>query len=155
MTSTLLQPVADQLAAVIEGLNTTPAFNVPRTTDGMNAWAPKALGGPGPWAVIEIPDVTRTPLDQAEITLGVEDWYLTYDVTLYFDFKVLERDQIRAVDLLEAVIAGIDDSDGLGIDQIGDVKVTRATKAYDLSDDQRPLLAYECEVQVWFRRPTT
>lgn len=155
MASTLLQPVADKLAGLIAGIATTPPFNVPRNTDGTNAWAPRALGGTGPWAVIEIPDVDRTPLDQGERELGSDDWFLTYDVTLYFDFKVLDRDQARAVTLLEAFIVAVDTTPSLGIAQIDDTKVVKATKAYDLSNESRPLLAYECEVQVWIRRPTT
>jgi hypothetical protein len=143
MASTVITPVADALATVLNGIAFTPALKVYR-------WAPRRLDNV-PAAVINVPAVRRVALDEGERELGSDDWFLTFTLDLHIDLKVPDRDQQRAVELLEAVIAAVDANPTLGIATIDDTKVVAGEPTYDLSEEARPLLTYDCEVQVWKR----
>lgn len=152
MASTILTPVADALADVLAGINLTPAINLVWGDD--RRWAPAMIGST-PAVVINVPSVRRTGLDEPERELGSDDWIITFGVDLYVDLAVPDRDQQRAVELLEAVTAAIDANRTLGMATIDDTKVVSAEPSQDLSDEARPLLTYDLEVQVWKRVPTT
>jgi hypothetical protein len=145
VASTVIQPTADALKAVIAAVTFTPAVTVYR-------WAPAHLGNV-PAVVIDVPTLRRHDLDAAERELGSDDWFMTFPVSLHVDLKVPDRDQARIVELLEAVIAAIDANRTLGIATVDDTKVITGSPIQDLSDEQRPLLTYDCEVEVWRRVP--
>jgi hypothetical protein len=155
--STVITGVADRLKTVIAALDVTPPVSAYR-------WTPQRLTGTGPFAVIELPRVERTSLNDPEEQLGSDDWIISYPVVLYVDLKDPDRDQNRLVDLLEAMTSAIDDNvvladpndpgDVNGDVQIMDVKVTAADPSVDQLPDARSLLAYECEVQVFKHVPT-
>jgi hypothetical protein len=145
--STVIVPLADALHALLEGLDFQPTVKAYR-------WAPSMVGDV-PAAVIDIPEVRRTGVDEPEEQLGSDDWTLTYPVELLVDLAVAETAQTRAVELLEAFIAAVDANPSLGFPIVDDSKVTAGTPSFDLSDQARPLLTYDCEVEVLVRVPTT
>jgi hypothetical protein len=98
--------------------------------------------------------VRRTGIDEPEEQLGSDDWTLTFPVELLVDLAVAERDQLRIVDLLEAVVAAVDANPSLGFPIVDDSKVVAAVPAFDLTEEARPLLTYDLEVQVLVRVPT-
>lgn len=153
MASTILTPVANALAAILATIDLTPQVNVVWGTSDEKRWAPAMIAAT-PAVVINVPSVRRTGLDEPERELGSDDWLLTFALDLYVDLKVPGRDQQRAVELLEAVTAAIDANPTLGLPTIDDTKVVSAEPAQDLSDEARPLLTYDLEVQVWKRVPT-
>jgi hypothetical protein len=144
--STVIVPLADALKALLEGLDFAPAVKAYR-------WAPSMVATV-PAAVIDIPEVRRTGIDEPEEQLGSDDWTLTFPVELLVDLAVADRDQTRVVELLEAFIAAVDANPSLGFPIVDDSKVVAGTPGYDLSEEARPLLTYDCEVQVLVRVPT-
>lgn len=146
-TSTLIDPVAQALKALLEGLDVDP---------GVKAYwpAPKLMDGTGPWAVVELPRLRRTGTDEAETELGSDDWYLSFPVILYVALSDAKRDQARLLDLLEAAIKAIDDNPSLGIVTVDDTSLIAGDPFFDLTEQARPLIAYECELEVWRRRTT-
>jgi hypothetical protein len=144
--STVIVPLADALKQMLEGLDFAPAVKAYR-------WAPSMVATV-PAAVIDIPEVRRTGIDEPEEQLGSDDWTLTFPVELLVDLAVADRDQTRVVELLEAFIAAVDANPSLGFPIVEDSKVVAGTPGYDLSEEARPLLTYDCEVQVLVRVPT-
>jgi len=154
VASTVITPVGDALAALLQTITFTPTLHVHWDTANDTRWAPSRLRDV-PAVTIDIPTVRRTALDEGERELGSDDWLLTFPVSLYVDLKVAGRDQQRAVELLEAVIAAIDANRTLGIPTIDDTKLVAGEPSLTSfsSDQARPLVEYECEVQVWKRVP--
>lgn len=145
LTSTHLQTVADRILTIFAGLDTS--LKPYRTTAGAATWTPKALDRL-PAVVIEIPRITRTALDQAEMQLGTNDWRIEYPVTFYFDLTNPARVQTQAVAFIEAAINAIDADPTLGdISGVIDAKLATADPVF-IEDGPRAMVAYECEVHV-------
>lgn len=137
--STVIDPVAGAIAAVLEDLE-TDALKV-------HFPAPKQLSGPGPWAVIDLPRFVRTPTDEPESELHSRDWKLWYPTTIYVDLKQAERDQLRAMEIVELLIHAVDEDRSLG-ETVFDASVVEGEPEIIGRDQARPLLAYECQVEV-------
>jgi hypothetical protein len=133
--STVIVPLADALKQMLEGLDFAPAVKAYR-------WAPSMVATV-PAAVIDIPEVRRTGIDEPEEQLGSDDWTLTFPVELLVDLAVADRDQTRVVELLEAFIAAVDANPSLGFPIVDDSKVVAGTPSFDLSEEARPLLTYD------------
>jgi hypothetical protein len=151
MASAVITPIADRLKALLAGLDVTPPVTAYR-------WTPQRLGGTGPFAVVELPRVERSQVNDPEEELGNDDWVITYPVVLYVDLKDPDRDQERIVELLEAFTAAVDDNRGLKVDDdddatIIDTRVVTSDPSVDLIGESRPVLAYECEVAVFKHVP--
>jgi hypothetical protein len=80
--STVIVPLADALKQMLEGLDFAPAVKAYR-------WAPSMVATV-PAAVIDIPEVRRTGIDEPEEQLGSDDWTLTFPVELLVDLAVAE-----------------------------------------------------------------
>jgi hypothetical protein len=80
--STVIVPLADALKTLLEGLDFAPAVKAYR-------WAPSQLAT-GTAAVIDIPEVRRTGVDEPEEQLGSDDWTITFPVELLVDLAVAE-----------------------------------------------------------------
>lgn len=135
MASTILDPVAEALKDVADAI----------TGLSGEKWAPKDLRK-RPSAVVSLPRGRRSGVDEAEQQLGSEDWYLTYPVVLYIDLSEAKRAQAQAVELVEALIAAIDDNPGLS-NTVLDAKVTNFEPEI-VVDQNKPLLSYVCDVEV-------
>jgi hypothetical protein len=144
--STVITPLAQALSALLQGIDFQPAVTA--------YWPAPSSAIKPPAAVIDIPEVRRTGIDEPEEQLGSDDWTLTFPVELLVDLAVAERDQLRIVDLLEAVVAAVDANPSLGFPIVDDSKVVAAVPAFDLTEEARPLLTYDLEVQVLVRVPT-
>lgn len=137
MASTVIQPVADRLAELLDGIGVNA-----------NTWADNALpAGTDVVAEIEIPDIARTEPEQAESQLGADDWHLEFVVTLYADLRQARASQQRLVVAVEQWIAAVDDDRQLGTLAL-DAAVTDAKRVYH-TDPNRPLVGYETTVAVW------
>jgi hypothetical protein len=143
MASTVVTPIADKLKATMEGLTLAPALKVYR-------WAPKALSGPGPFAVIELPDIKRGNLLDAETELGRRDWALEFPVVFYFDLVTADVAQGRAAEVAEAFIRAVDEAPDLGIPAlVEEARVTEAEVSYDIGQEgARPMLVITTTVAV-------
>lgn len=145
MSSDILDPIADYLAAtVIPSIATSDG-----TTVKAHKWSP---GGAGldsrPAAVVSIPSVERTPVDEAEDHISQRDWNLDYEVVLYFDATTDPAySQAQAVEVVELFIRAIDDDEDLG-GNCQEAKVTRAEPANVVDDQSQAMFAYVCRVGV-------
>lgn len=136
MPSTIVQPVADRLKQIAEGLAVTPTVKAYR-------WAPARLSQV-PAIVIEPPDIGRPDPEEGESQLGAEDWDMSFPVVVYVDLREGEKAQARAVELVEALITAIDDDPTLA-GLASDVELVEA-ESFVIEDAQRPLFAYRCTV---------
>lgn len=134
MASTILDPVADAIEDLIDGISLNG-----------HKWTPKDLGAV-PAGVVGLPRGNRVGVDEAESQLGSEDWYLTYPTALFFDLSEAQFSQAQAVEKLEAFISAIDDNPTLA-GTVLDAKVTNF-EAEIVQDTNRPLLSYVCDVEV-------
>lgn len=139
MSSLVIQPVADAIAAKLTALPVTPLLKAYR-------WAPRDLDKL-PAAVIELPRIERGGPDTTEnASFGLNNWLLDFPVTLYFDLAVPETTQTLAADVLEAFITAIDDDPSLGA-LVLDSAVTNS-EAVIIDDRGRVMFAYECRLEV-------
>lgn len=142
MASTIIDPLADALAALAGGITVNG-------TALKGVWPPR-LGVPDvPCVEIEIPTVRRSDVEEAESQLGADDWTLDFTATIHFDMREAVTAQQRIVEALEAWIAAVDADRSLGIASVLDASVVSAEPLYDLTDEQRPLIGYVTTVRVW------
>jgi hypothetical protein len=112
----------------------------------VNTWAGESLTmGAGGAAEIEIPDIQRTGVEQAESQLGFYDWDLEFPVSIWVNLTETGRSQQRLVALVEQWIAAIDADPTLG-GLVLEAKVTDAKRQYQLA--KRPLVGYETTLAV-------
>ena len=136
MASTILQPVADKAATILEALDL-----------GVNTWANKQLRfGRAGAAEIEIPDIARTSLEQAESQLGSDDWELEFPVSIWVSMTEPHTAQTRLVALVEAWIAAVDYDIQLG-GTVLEARVTEARRVYGTSGHHE-LVGYETTLSV-------
>jgi len=138
MTSTIIQPIAAALKGVLEAIADAP---------------PVYLYSPGmegldqvPCFVIFLPSVRRVAPEQAESQLGADDFRLTLPVAYYFDLDDARAAQAKAVEWAEAAIRAVDADPSLG-GAVLDAKVSAAEPNYESTDEARPTLSYELEVE--------
>jgi hypothetical protein len=135
MASTIIQPVADHMATMLRALGL-----------GVNTWASEALTmGRAGAAEIEIPDVARTGVEEAESQLGADDWDLEFPVSIWVNLTETGTSQQRLVQMLEQWISAVDADVTFG-GLVLEAKVTRAQRQYQLA--RRPLVGYETTVSV-------
>lgn len=140
--STILRPPADRLVEILEGLDLTTQV---KGRFGVTLKLPRF-----PCAVVEIPDVDLSDVEEAESQLGADDWRLEYPVNLYFALREADIAQARAVDALEAFILAVKADPTLGGTAEIDAKVVSASVSYDeVSDQANPRLVIETIVRVW------
>lgn len=141
MASTILEPIADALAVIVEAL---PSI----TGDPIRAdrWVQVPMSRP-PCAVIELPKIGRTRPEEAESQLGARDWDLEYPVNFHFALRVADETQRRLAQVIEEFINAVDADPGLG-GLVLEAKVTDADIVYDETDSANPLIVYETTVAV-------
>lgn len=143
MPSTTLEPLATSVATLLGALS---------VSEGITAYAhdPGYAGLDAlPCAVVGIPTIGRVGTDQPESQLGARDWFVTLPVTLYFDIADATATAKLAIEYVEAFIKSVDtESLQSGDGSILDSKVTRCEPA-EIVNTHRPLLAYECDLEIW------
>jgi hypothetical protein len=137
MASTILDPIADGLVAVIGTISPTVKAKkwLIRDTDAR------------PAAVIELPTVSRTEPDAAEDHLSQYDWRSEWPVSFYFDFTDATFGQAQALEVIEQFIAAVDADPDLG----GTVQEAKAISAGPPEIEEgaaRPMLVYPVRVSV-------
>lgn len=141
MASTVIQPVADRLKVLLEGLS-VPSGPIKVSDSG---WMRDQLKGL-PAAEIEIPDIDRG--EESESQLGSRDWQLDFPVTIYYDLREPTLAQVRIVEAVEKWIAAVDADEQLGgLSGVVTARVIRADRVYELQD-KRTLIGYETTVRV-------
>lgn len=142
MASTTIQPTADLIATVVSGLTVTPTVKSYRWdigTAGLDAL---------PAAIIGIPEVRRIAVEDFESQLGTRDWHMTFPIHIYVDLAEAVAAQIQAVAIVEAFIKAVDTDTLQAQDAtIIDAKVIEAIPA-EYVDAARPMLAYECRLEL-------
>ena len=142
MSSTILQPTADLVAAVLTGLSVTPAVKGYATDPGMTGLDSLPAG------VCGLPKVQRTNPDEAESQLGTFDWQIELPVMLLFDLYDTTTAQAQALQTLEAFIKAVDTGTLQTSDaQIVDAKVSQADPV-EFLDEARPMVGYDCRVEI-------
>ena len=143
-TSLHAQPVANAIAAVLDAI--APELWVPMEA-GACKWSPKDLDSV-PAACIEVPTIRRPEPDEIDATgIGSNGWVLEFPVTFYFDLSEAAYSQTEAVAYVDAAILAIDANRGLGIATVIDTAMVAAEPTI-IKDDNRALIAYECQVHV-------
>lgn len=137
MSSTVLDPIAEGIKAVVETLSPTvkPKKWLIRDTDAR------------PAAVIELPTVTRTDPDIAEDHLGQDDWRSEWPVSFYFDFNDATFGQAQAIEVIEKFIVAVDADPTLG-GTVQEAKVITAGPPQIDENAARPLLVYPTTVSI-------
>lgn len=139
--SSVIDPIGEAIERVLRELDAAEL-------EVKSEWlAPKQLSGSGPWAVVDLPRFRRTPPDEPEDELGSSTWRLWYPTTIYVDLKEAKRDQGRALEIVEAFIHAVDLDRSLG-DTVFDSSVVEGEPEIVGREQARPLLAYECQVEV-------
>lgn len=143
MSSTTVEPTANLIAAVLAALAVDPVVKAYTWQTGMSGI------GALPAAIVDAPTIERTEVEQAESQLGSNDWTMTFPVYIFVDLKVAKTAASRIVEIVEAFVKAID-AGGLTVSDpsIIEAKVVSSTPL-DAEDQQaRPLLAYDCRVEV-------
>jgi len=140
MASTIVDPVAERLKTLVQGLGVIPAPKV--------YWpAPARITAPIS-IVIEPPDLIRGGLDQPEPEIGSEAWTMNFPLVIYVDLREAEKAQDRAVELVEALIAKTDDDPTLqNLSGVDDTALTEA-ETFVVDDQTKPLFGYRCTIEV-------
>jgi hypothetical protein len=142
MTSTIFQPLADLIATKISSLNVDVAVKAYSTDPGFAGL--DSL----PAAVIGLPSVERTEVDEAESQIGTFDYRLDYQVTFLFDLGDTTTAQSQALDTIEEFISTIDQMQlSISDPSIVDAKVVRSEPG-EIIDSARPMLSYTCTLRV-------
>jgi hypothetical protein len=142
MASTIIEPVADAIAALIDDITLTGGISMKGYT-----WEPREFDRI-PAGAVGVPEVRRTGLDEPEDQLSTVDWFMDFPVGLYFDLDEARKSQRQVVEGLEAFIAAIDDSPHLGLGgNFCDCKVTAAVP-FTEEQRKRTLIGHLCTVSV-------
>lgn len=142
MASTIIQPVADRLKTLLEGLALPTSLKVPAS-----GWQRDHLAKL-PAAEIELPDIGRTDIEEAESQLGSNDWDLDFVVSLWFDLREPTVAQQRLAEAIEKWVAAVDGESWASVPGVLEAKVLRAERVYQL-EKQRTLVGYETTVRVF------
>jgi hypothetical protein len=118
MTSTIIQPIGDRLAAIAStitiGANTVKGYFP----------APGLAGiGSMPAILILPPSGGRTKPDEAERQLYTNDWEMEFRCQLVVDLRKAETAQTQMVELIEKWVLAIDADRSLGISGLLDASV--------------------------------
>lgn len=151
MASTVLDPLANLLVAKIQALVVTYTSGSTATFTGYK-WMPKDFDAP-PVGVVGTPEVERVGVDQPELQMGSSNWIITFPVSLYVDLSEPTQAQSVSVQAAEALIHAIDMDPQLS-GNCDDAKVRRVTPFVEFQRG-RPLLGYECEVELMKQVPYT
>lgn len=142
MPSTVVAPVATQLASVVTGLSVTPAITGYESDPGKS-------GFPPPAAVVDLPTLRFPDIDESQVQLGSKDWYMEYPVHFYFDLSVYSESQRQAVLALEAFKKAVDANPTLN----GTAEIARVVRAEPdlatLRSSGTPVLVYTVTVNVF------
>jgi hypothetical protein len=124
MASTVLQPIADHIGAILK----TFQLGVSQDT-----WAGKDLRfGRAGAAEIEVPDIARTGIEQAESQLGADDWDLEFAVSIWVNITTTGDSQKRLIALVEQWIAAVDADVTFG-GLVLEAKVVEAKRQYQIA----------------------
>jgi hypothetical protein len=141
MSSTIFTPIAELIAdaalAAIDELSNAHAKD-------------PGMAGLGrlPALVVGLPTLRRTGVEGSESEVGRDDYRITFPVNVYVDLNNAPRAAEDAVVLLEQLVAVIDDPDTWDPDPaVIDFKLTVA-EPVEILDEARPLLSYECRVEL-------
>jgi hypothetical protein len=143
--STVLDPVAQLLADVINGLT---GLGLTAAVKG-EKWEPEIGGLQLPCGVVGLPSFDREALDAPESQLNARDWFLSYPVEILVDLENPRRNSAKVAEIVEAFIKAID-TDTLTA-QDGSILVARVTstaRPSSTSTSARPLLGYVVSVEV-------
>lgn len=141
MASTIVDPVAEAVGAVLGSLSGMP----------LKVYYPAVpMADELPAAMIYPPTIGRAGIEEAERQMGAEDWRLDFALTLHFDLSEAQQAQDQGVAYLEAVIAAIDDanrSSSTLAALVDDVKITGAEPDFERVQGRRPEFIYHCTVE--------
>ena len=140
MSSTRFLPVAEIIAAA--GEQVTLVEKSYATDPGM-AGLTKL-----PALVVGFPTLRRVGVEQSESEVGRNDWRISFPVALYVDLRKLDDTADRILEALEELVEIIDDPDTWDADpSIIDWALTVA-EPVEILDESRPLMSYECRVEL-------
>ena len=145
-TQEAIDLVADRLVAQIEG--------IPHESDDDPVKAYKWAASPGagfdsvPAAVVQIPKIRRTGIEEAESQLGRLDLNLRFEVFFVFDASDVTYTMPQSVATVAAFIDAIDGDITLS-GSAEEAKVTEADpRNVETAGGNRPLFGYACSVDV-------
>jgi hypothetical protein len=146
-TEEAIDLVADRLVAQLEGL--------PHESDDSPVKAYKWAANPGagfdsvPAAVVQIPKIQRTKIDEAERQLGSLDLNLRFEVFFVFDASDVTYTMPQSVATVAAFIDAIDADITLS-GSAEEAKVTEADpRNVETKEGGRPLFGWACSVEVF------
>jgi len=142
MASTIIQPVANAIKEVIDGIPLTPPFK-------SYVWEPQDVDS-YPAATIAPPTIRRVSIENPESQLGSDDWIFEFTIFLCFDVGEVIFSQTQAVEYAEAFIDAIDDNQDLKKQALEAKVVSIEYKGLSKFSERstRECLAYECEIDV-------
>lgn len=137
MASTILDPPAAGIVAIIEALGLTASVTGYK-------WGRLELDSV-PAGVVAMPILRRTGVEERESQLGANDWTATYPVLLAVDLDEAVSNQAQVIEMVEAFVAAVDADYSLG-GTVEEAKVVEC-EPYTDQDRAKPLIGYECMVE--------
>lgn len=139
MASTVIDPIADELVALIDALtpDTKPYLWV----------SPAGDTDVRPAGIVMLPEIERVGPDLPEDHLGETDWRLSYPVVFIVDFEPNGYYHAQAAEVVEAWIKAVDADTTLD-GSVQEAKVTSVAPPEYQPGEGRPYIQYATTVQV-------
>lgn len=152
---TISGTLADSLIDLIEGLTVSFTANGTAHTSTIKGyrWLKKEYDQL-PAAVVELPAIDRTGIDEGESQIGTRDFLVRFPIDFLFDLDDAVYAQEQAIATVEAFIDAVDDAAGpwspppLGDSTIQDMKVVEAGDPSFETDQNRAYLVFPTVVEV-------
>lgn len=147
-TPDIVTSIAADVAVIIEALTVEFTARGTSHTSSLRAyyWSQKDLDTP-PGAVIQLPEIRRTGIDDPERQLGSRDYLLAFDIDFMVDIDDSVFAQAQALAAVEAFIYAIDEDPSLGA-TVDEAKVVSAGPPLVDQNATRPLLSYPAVLEV-------
>lgn len=145
----VVRPLAVELVALIDGLSVsfTAAGTSHTSTVKGYLWDQPHFDRL-PCAMVRLPEISRTGVDEQESQLGSRDFILEFPVDFVVDLSKAEYSQEQLLASVEAFINAVDaDSPPLADNSVIDCKVTAVGRPEQL-EGSRSLLVYPTTVEL-------
>lgn len=142
--------LADAIIGVVEDLDVTFVVDDVEHTVTLAGyrWSQKDISSL-PCAIVQLPGIERTGVDETESELGRRDVIVEFPVAFCFELDDIGFAQEQALAAVEAFIDAVDNtSPPLGDNNVVDVKVTSAGPPELDRDQARPVLVYPTTLEL-------
>lgn len=143
-----IEGLADVIAEVLGNLD------LPSEADRLNVYRFLNASYSTPAAIIEVPDIVRTPVNAPESQLGHADWMLSFPISIRIPLGTEDFSQRSVLQYVEAAVEAFDSPDALINAGVVDAKITEASPDYEAANNGRPEeLVYTLTLELLLYKP--